>query len=382
MIKKHILFIGVLLVLLIVSFTGCFDSTNNTTSNQKSKFVGTWAVVEPDDEMYNTTWTFFENNSIKVGFDFEGNPTHYYGTYEMENNELKVSSSITTPQNATFNYKFSNGDNRLTLTDNDGEIIFEKTTSDGEDEETPPDTNNDPVASDDATIVDENSENNQINVLTNDQDPDTEDTITITGVTTPSHGTTTYDANYVYYTPTAEYYGTDQFDYTISDGNGGTDTGTVSITITQQTPSEITMNMQEYSDDQDFSTDWTSYYTQYQELVDDGDTLHIRDNISIIKYDSSGDRTNITLCRQVGNTAYCETFRFEGNITNDFQKDDEVIISVTIKRVIFTDDGFDYDMEIFEEQWESAEYFNTRVDDFTGYYKGFKPMNPNVIEKI
>ncbi len=36
----------------------------------------------------------------------------------------------------------------------------------------------------------------------------------------------------VIYTPTANYYGADAFDYTVSDGAGGTASGTVSLSIT------------------------------------------------------------------------------------------------------------------------------------------------------
>jgi len=188
----------ILVILMLVSFfSGCFESNDNSTNdqNQKSKFIGIWAVIEPEDETYNTTWIFFENNSIKVAFDFQGQPSHYYGTYKVENSKLKVTSSVTTPSNATFDYTFSNGDNRLTLSNEDGEIVFDKTTE--------VDDNNDPVAGDDFATVDENSEDNQIDVLVNDQDSDVGDTLTVTGVGTPSHGTATYDANYVYYTPTA-----------------------------------------------------------------------------------------------------------------------------------------------------------------------------------
>jgi len=143
----------------------------------------------------------------------------------------------------------------------------------------------------------------------------------------------------------------------------------------------VTMTMQEYAEDQKLDTDYNSYYTQYQESIDEGDTLYIQGNISIINYDLARNQTNITICEQVGYTAYCETFRFEGNITNDFKKDDEIIITVTIKHVVFTDDGFDYDMEIFEEQWANESYFNSQVDIFSDYQNGFKPMPSNLIEK-
>jgi VCBS repeat-containing protein len=91
--------------------------------------------------------------------------------------------------------------------------------------------NDDPVANDDTASVTEDSTNNQIDVLANDEDID-EDVLTIVTVGTPSQGSTTTDGNYVYYTPTANYYGSDSFTYTISDGNGGTDIGTVTVTVT------------------------------------------------------------------------------------------------------------------------------------------------------
>jgi len=90
--------------------------------------------------------------------------------------------------------------------------------------------NDPPNAIDDYASVPEDSTNNQIDVIANDNDIDG-DNIDITSVTQPTHGTTTYTADYVYYTPNTDYTGPDQFTYTISDGQGGTDTATVYITV-------------------------------------------------------------------------------------------------------------------------------------------------------
>src|SRR5207247_782914 len=47
------------------------------------------------------------------------------------------------------------------------------------------------------------------------------------------HGTLIFEANtQVTYTPAANYNGIDSFTYVISDGHGGTSTGTVTVTIT------------------------------------------------------------------------------------------------------------------------------------------------------
>lgn len=90
--------------------------------------------------------------------------------------------------------------------------------------------NNSPIAVDDIVTVNEDSVTNTIEVLSNDSDPDG-DSLTVLSVTVPSHGTAVIEGNAVSYTPAANYYGTDSFNYTISDGKGGTDTATVSVTV-------------------------------------------------------------------------------------------------------------------------------------------------------
>ncbi len=70
-----------------------------------------------------------------------------------------------------------------------------------------------------------------ITVLSNDTDPEN-DSLSVTAVTQGAHGSVTFTASSVTFTPAANYNGSDSFTYTISDGNGGTDTATVSVTIT------------------------------------------------------------------------------------------------------------------------------------------------------
>lgn len=92
------------------------------------------------------------------------------------------------------------------------------------------DVNEPPVANDDYATVQENSTNNQINVLANDTDPDG-DSLTITSVKPPTYGSSSHDGSYAYYTPNTGYDGPDSFTYTISDGNGGTAQANVFITV-------------------------------------------------------------------------------------------------------------------------------------------------------
>ncbi len=92
--------------------------------------------------------------------------------------------------------------------------------------------NDDPDAVNDSANVNEDSVDNVIDVLANDLiSPDTAETLTVQSVGSASNGTATLDAGSVKYTPNAGYVGSDSFTYTISDDNGGTDTATVNVTV-------------------------------------------------------------------------------------------------------------------------------------------------------
>lgn len=87
-----------------------------------------------------------------------------------------------------------------------------------------------PNAADDSVSVARDTAATSVAVLANDTDPEN-DPLTITGTSSPAHGTVSFSAGQVSYTPAAGYVGTDSFTYTITDGFGGSDTATVTITI-------------------------------------------------------------------------------------------------------------------------------------------------------
>ncbi|MFV0360713.1 Ig-like domain-containing protein [Tropicimonas sp.] len=72
-----------------------------------------------------------------------------------------------------------------------------------------------------------------ISVLANDSDADG-DTLSLSGVTQGAHGSVAISGTRVVYTPDTGFSGNDTFSYTISDGNGGTDTATVSVTVAEK----------------------------------------------------------------------------------------------------------------------------------------------------
>src|SRR5439155_11517943 len=73
-------------------------------------------------------------------------------------------------------------------------------------------------------------------LLANDTDADG-DTLSITSVSSPSPGgaTVTTDGERVYYTPLPGFTSSDSFTYTVSDGRGGTATGTVTVNTIMET---------------------------------------------------------------------------------------------------------------------------------------------------
>ncbi len=100
--------------------------------------------------------------------------------------------------------------------------------------------NDAPVATDDnRTVVEETA--TTIAVLGNDNDVDG-DTVVLTAVGTAAHGSVVLTAGTITYTPVLNYFGPDGFDYTISDGKGGTDVGHVNITVTNVNDAPVAVN--------------------------------------------------------------------------------------------------------------------------------------------
>ncbi|WP_321423648.1 Ig-like domain-containing protein [uncultured Methanobacterium sp.] len=90
--------------------------------------------------------------------------------------------------------------------------------------------NDPPVAHDDNVAINEDSTIVVVPVLNNDVDIEG-DSLSVTGVTAPGHGTTTFTLNSVTYTPAANFNGLDSFSYTVTDGHGGLDTAIVHVTV-------------------------------------------------------------------------------------------------------------------------------------------------------
>ncbi len=99
---------------------------------------------------------------------------------------------------------------------------------------TPPDAGNDLATTNQETSV-------TIAVLDNDTDANS-DPLIVSAITQGANGTVVNNTTDVTYTPGPGFTGADSFSYTVSDGNGGFDTGTVDVTVNAVGSSIISEN--------------------------------------------------------------------------------------------------------------------------------------------
>lgn len=155
---------------------------------------------------------------------------------DPDGDDLSV-STVSDPANGTATI---NADNTVTYTPDagfTGTDTFTYTAFDGEYEDTATVTvtvearpNTAPVANDDTATTPRNTAVT-IRVLANDSDADG-DALTLTGVTQPSSGVATANADgTVTYTPAINFNGSVTFSYTIDDSHGGTATGQVTVNV-------------------------------------------------------------------------------------------------------------------------------------------------------
>ena len=129
-----------------------------------------------------------------------------------------------------------------------------------------------PDAVDDSKTIAEDSGPNTFNVRANDTDVDG-DSLTITAVTQGAHGSVTNGGTSVTYTPAHDFFGSDSFAYTISDGHGGSDTATVHVTVTNVNDPPVA-NSDSYNVNQDTVLSTAAPGVLGNDTDVDGDSLH------------------------------------------------------------------------------------------------------------
>ncbi|WP_417205238.1 Hint domain-containing protein [Antarctobacter sp.] len=165
---------------------------------------------------------------------------------DPENDPLTV-TGITPASNGTA---VLNGDGTVTYTPNagfTGTDTISYTVTDGTSSDTATitftvtdDPNIPPTAFDDSAETDEGT-TVTITPLANDDDPDGDNALlTVASITQPTNGTAVLNADgTVDYTPDAGFTGTDTFTYQLADPDGGSDTGVITVTISDDAEPRI-----------------------------------------------------------------------------------------------------------------------------------------------
>jgi hypothetical protein len=177
--------------------------------------------VAVDDSATTVAGTLVTVDVVANDTDVDGDPLSVtgvtsaaHGTAVVNNGKVNYTPSGSYTGSDTFDYTVSDGHGG---------------TDTGTVNVTVSAVNHPPVAVDDSATTLQNTPV-AVDVLANDTDIDG-DILLLTGVSSPAHGTTSVVGGKVTYTPATYYIGTDTYDYTVSDGKGGTDTGTVNVTV-------------------------------------------------------------------------------------------------------------------------------------------------------
>jgi len=194
------------------------DNSSVAENQDSSTGVGSFSTTDPDA---GDTFTY----SLVNG---EGGDDNAWFT--TAGNQLQTTAS--------FDYETKNSYLIRVQTTDSGALHYEEAFI-----ITVTDVNDPPVALDDSTTTTQNTPVT-IDVLSNDSDPDG-DTPTVYSATNGTHGSVINNGSSVTYTPDDDFTGTDSFNYSISDGNGGTDTAAVSVEVEILEPNVETVRFPE-----------------------------------------------------------------------------------------------------------------------------------------
>jgi hypothetical protein len=245
--KRTLIVISVIFILFAIAVAAIFIGTTNNPPVAQS---GTITVEENTPVMITLSGSDPDGDSLS--FSVAAGPSH-------------GSLRGTEPNLVYMPVKDFNGSDGFTFMVSDGsassaEAIVSITVTS---------VNDPPVAEDDSISTFEDTPVVVIDVLANDTDID-KDELIILGVTQGRNGSVTINANnMLIYKPRRNFFGTDSFTYTVSDGRGGTDKAEVELTITAvNDPPVIT------SKPPTTTRVWSSYSYDVDVKDPDGDTLN------------------------------------------------------------------------------------------------------------
>ena len=200
--------------------------------------------------------------------------------------------------------------------------------------------NDAPVAVDDAATTPEDTAITLISatLTANDTDVDAGQTLVVTAASNPVDGTVSTDANgAVTFTPTANFNGMASFQYLVSDGNGGSSPGLVTVTVTAVNDPPVAVD-----DTASAGSGVATNYATSQLLANDIDIDGGAPSITAVANPSNGtvslNGTGDTITYQSGAT-FVGTATFDYTVSDGNGGTDTGSVSVTVVPVPVCGDG-------------------------------------------
>ena len=116
--KKQLMIVGIIIILLTVGLIGCNE---NTSKSDEEKIIGTWTNRDMHDgSIESNSYIFYSNKTFKVIGSYESEVLNINGTWNITDNKLVMTAEGETK---TADYKFSDNNKTLTLTDKNGDSV-------------------------------------------------------------------------------------------------------------------------------------------------------------------------------------------------------------------------------------------------------------------
>jgi len=207
--KKRPVLFSVSAILLVIALIAIIASTVNNPPTAEAN-----SVTTREDAPVSITITGIDRDGDLLTYSVITGPSHG----RLSGTEPNLTYSPNTNFNGPDSFTFKVNDGKA---DSGAATVSIIVTA----------VNDQPTANDDSTTTQEDAPIVTIDVLSNDTDLDNDKLVVITA-TQGSNGSVTINTDStVIYAPNRNFCGTDTFNYTLSDGKGGTDTAAVKVTV-------------------------------------------------------------------------------------------------------------------------------------------------------